>query len=214
MDWSSNLRRNNADSDADKKLALAPLSDEQWQAVSENDASYDGQFYYAVKTTGIFCRPSCKSKLPIRENVGLFLNAEQAIAAQFRPCKRCKPTGLRLPDEEWIALVTEYIDGHYHESVSLDTLANISHGTVYHLHRTFRRIKGMTPIDYIQQVRIDEAKCLLQGSDRSVAEVGMLVGLTNTPYFITLFKKMTGLTPEAYRRQQMQSKEIGSHDNV
>ncbi|PWW02904.1 AraC family transcriptional regulator of adaptative response / methylphosphotriester-DNA alkyltransferase methyltransferase [Paenibacillus cellulosilyticus] len=214
-DRNPSLGRTYSDAFIDKRIPPASLSDEQWQAVAHNDASYDGRFYYAVKTTGIFCRPSCKSRLPNRENVGLFMTAEQAIAARFRPCKRCKPTGQRLPDEEWIRLVTEYIDTHYHESLTLEALALMSHGTPYHLHRTFRRVKGMTPVDYIQLVRIDNAKQLLVETDRTVAEIGEAVGLANTPYFITLFKKKTGLTPIAYRQQQrQQAKENNPYDNI
>ena len=63
---------------------------EMWEAVKHSDASYDGLFFYAVKTTGIFCRPSCRSKLPKREHVRYFASAEQARAAGFRPCKRCR----------------------------------------------------------------------------------------------------------------------------
>ncbi|WP_281426376.1 bifunctional transcriptional activator/DNA repair enzyme AdaA [Paenibacillus agaridevorans] len=188
--------------DMDTVFILAPLSDEQWQAVANNDASFDGQFFYAVKTTGIFCRPSCKSRLPKRENIGYFELAEQAMAARYRPCKRCKPTGQRLPDEEWITIVTEYIDAHYSEALNLDTLAHLSHGTPYHLHRTFKKVKGITPVDYIQQIRIGRAQQLLLASDLPVSQIGESVGLANTPYFITLFKKKTGLTPDAFRRQQ------------
>lgn len=72
----------------DEHVVPAPVSDEQWQAIADNDAFYDGQFYYAVKTTGIFCRPSCKSKLPNRANIGFFENTTQALAAHYRPCKR------------------------------------------------------------------------------------------------------------------------------
>lgn len=200
-DWTTKSQRTHSDLETHMRLTPAPLSDEQWQAVADNDVSYDGQFYYAVKTTGIFCRPSCKSRLPNRDNVGMFLTAEQAFAARYRPCKRCKPTGQRLPDEEWIALITDYIDYHFHESLTLETLAHMSHGSPYHLHRTFRRIKEMTPVAYIQQVRVNKAMHELSTTTRSVAEIGETVGLTNTPYFITLFKKTTGLTPEAYRRQ-------------
>ena len=200
--------------DLDKSLLPTPVSDEQWQAVTDNDASYDGHFFYAVKTTGIFCRPSCKSRLPNRENIGFFKDAEQALAAHFRPCKRCKPTGEKLPDEEWIFLITEYIDIHYKEKLTLETLALLSHGSPYHLHRTFKKINGMTPVDYIQKKRIEKAKMLLTISNDSIAEVGESVGLSNTPYFITLFKKKTGQTPEAFRRLQKKLlKEGFSNDN-
>ncbi len=190
----------------DPVRAAAPgtlaLTDDKWRAIIGNDASYDGRFFYAVRTTGIFCRPSCKSKPPNKENIGLFRTAEQALSANFRPCKRCKPTGWRLPDDEWIAVAAEYIDRNYADALTLDLLADACHGSPYHLLRTFKRIKGVTPTEYIQQKRIDRAKDRLAFSDTPVAEVGASVGMPNTPYFITLFKKKTGCTPGNYRRQQ------------
>jgi AraC family transcriptional regulator of adaptative response / methylphosphotriester-DNA alkyltransferase methyltransferase len=195
-----------------KQSKQEKLTDEQWQAIICNDASYDFQFYYAVKTTGIFCRPSCKSRAPKRENVDLFLTTEQALAANYRPCKRCKPTGERVPDDEWVSLVTAYIDRNYMNHLSLDLLAEISHSSPYHLHRTFKRIKSMTPIEYIQQQRIEHAKERLKISEKNIAEVGHSVGLANTPYFITLFKKKTGFTPASYRQTQTNNLR-GASDN-
>ncbi len=177
------------------------LTDEQWQAVIGSDVTYDGQFYYAVKTTGIFCRPSCKSKAPKKENVRLFHHAEQAISANFRPCKRCRPTGQRLPDHEWLALVTEYIDKNYMNPVSLEILADVCHSSPYHLHRTFKRINKITPVEYVQQRRMNKAKEHLVASDKPIADIGLSVGMPNTSYFITLFKKITGYTPASYRRR-------------
>lgn len=175
------------------------VTEDQWRSIILNDAASDGKFFYAVKTTGIFCRPSCKSKPPNRENITVFPDAEQALSAGYRPCKRCKPTGLRLPDEEWISMVAEYIDNHYMEELNLQLLADLAHGSPYHLHRTFKKVNGVTPVEYIQNVRIEQAKSRLLTTTQPVAEIGKQVGLTNTPYFITLFKKLTGLTPAHYR---------------
>ncbi|TVX98697.1 bifunctional transcriptional activator/DNA repair enzyme AdaA [Cohnella terricola] len=188
------------------------ITDEKWRAVISNDASYDGRFFYAVKTTGIFCRPSCKSKPPKQENIRMFRTADQALSAGFRPCKRCKPTGVRLPDEEWLATVTEYIDAHYQDRLSLDVLADVCHGSPYHLHRTFKRIKGITPIEYIQQKRINQAIRLLITSARPITEIGQDVGLPNLPYFTTLFKKRTGMTPARYRQSMRSDKEVFLND--
>lgn len=187
--------------------APEPVTEELWQAVIKNDASYDGRFFYAVKTTRIFCRPSCKSKPPKRENIGYFRNVEQALNAKFRPCKRCKPTGQRLPDEEWIEIVTEHIHRNYMESLTLESLANVCHGTPYHLHRTFKKVKGVTPVAYIQQLRVDKAKEELITTNIPIAKVGEHVGMANTPYFITLFKKITAYTPADYRQRFKQNQE-------
>ncbi len=176
------------------------LTDEKWQAIISNDASYNDKFFYAVKTTGIFCRPSCRSREPKKENVRIFLTAEEALSENFRPCKRCKPTGQRLPDVEWVAQITDYIKKNYSETLTLESLADICHGSPYHMHRTFKRIMGITPIEYIQQTRINKAMVYLIQSDKTIADIAMTVGMPNTPYFITLFKKVTGYTPKKFRQ--------------
>lgn len=180
-------------------MADFKVTDEYWRAIISNDTASDGKFFYAVKTTGIFCRPSCKSRPPNRENITVFPDAEHALSAGYRPCKRCKPTGLRLPDQEWISVVTGYIEHHYMDDLNLQLLAELAHGSPYHLHRTFKKVTGTTPVEYIQYVRIEQAKSRLQTTKQSVTEIGRQVGLANTPYFITLFKKITGLTPAYYR---------------
>ncbi|MEI4802608.1 bifunctional transcriptional activator/DNA repair enzyme AdaA [Bacillus sp. NPDC077411] len=176
------------------------MTNEKWQAIIDNDASYNNQFFYAVKTTGIFCKPSCKSRVPKKENVRIFPNAEQALRANFRPCKRCKPTNVRLPDNEWMTLITEYIDKNFTEKLTLETLSGIAHGSPYHLHRTFKKIKGITPVEYIQQVRLNAAKEYLIQTNKAIADIAICVGMANTPYFITLFKKKTGQTPAQFRQ--------------
>lgn len=193
---------------------IEKVSEEQWEAILSNDTSYDGQFYYAVKTTGIFCRPSCKSRPPKLENIRIFQTADQALAEQFRPCKRCKPTGQRLPDDEWVTIVTNYIDRNYMESLTLERLAEICHGSPYHLHRTFKRLKEITPVEYIQLIRVSKAKAYLLETDKSIADVGQLIGIRNTSYFITLFKKMTGFTPLLYRQNHSSKKYVEVHHRM
>jgi AraC family transcriptional regulator of adaptative response / methylphosphotriester-DNA alkyltransferase methyltransferase len=179
---------------------VGQLTDEKWQAITSNDASYDELFIYAVTSTGIFCRPSCKSRNPKKENVRIFNDAGEALAEGFRPCKRCKPSALRLPDEEWTIQIGEYIDEHYREPLTLEILADMCHGSPYHLQRTFKRIIGLTPVEYIQKVRISKAIEELTTTDKSVADIGLSVGLSNPSYFITLFKMKTGQTPKQYRK--------------
>lgn len=176
----------------------------QWKAIINNDKDSDDKFFYAVQTTRIFCRPSCKSRPPKFENVRVFQSADEAKAEHFRPCKRCKPTGERLPDHEWIELVTEYINQHYTDHLTLKVLADVSHGSPYHLHRIFKRVTGITPMEYIQNYRIDQAKELLMHSRLPISDVGLRVGIENTAYFITLFKKKLGVTPLTYRERNLE----------
>ncbi|MBT2653929.1 methylphosphotriester-DNA--protein-cysteine methyltransferase family protein [Bacillus sp. ISL-18] len=186
------------------------ITDENWKAIIENDPAYNDLFFYAVKSTGIFCKPSCKSRVPKKENVRIFQSSEQAMLANFRPCKRCKPTEPNLPDQEWIHSITNFIQENYHCKLTLETLAEISHGSPYHLQRTFKKVKGMTPVEYIHDVRIIKAKELLIKSDRAVAEISRMVGMPNTPYFITLFKKKAGETPAQYRQSKCSREESKS----
>lgn len=175
------------------------LTDQMWEAIVENDSSFDGKFYYAVRTTGIFCRPSCKSKSPAKTNVQIFSDAQQALLANFRPCKRCKPEGRKLPDEEWVGQLVQVIEDRYAEPLSLTMLAEIIHGSPFHLQRTFKRIMGVTPFEYIQHTRISKAKQYLTGTDTSVMEIGITVGIPNAGHFATVFQKRTGRTPSEYR---------------
>ncbi|TVX89741.1 bifunctional transcriptional activator/DNA repair enzyme AdaA [Paenibacillus agilis] len=177
-----------------------PIPDEKWQAIISNDATYDGTFFYAVKTTGIFCRPSCKSRIPKKDNVRVFENAEQALSEHFRPCKRCKPTGQRLPDQEWVDQIVQCMELNYSDTLTLETLADMCHGSPFHLQRVFKRVKGITPVEYIQQIRVAKAKQYLEGSDKAISEIAISVGIPNTSYFITLFKAKTGCTPADYRK--------------
>ncbi|MCJ8014899.1 bifunctional transcriptional activator/DNA repair enzyme AdaA [Paenibacillus sp. KQZ6P-2] len=179
------------------------LTEEKWQAIVRNDESHDFKFFYAVTSTGIFCRPSCKSKVPNRDNVRIFRNAEQAMREEFRPCKRCKPTGERLPDREWVGIMTDYMDKNFAEPITLTDLAEVCHGSPYHLHRTFKRIMDMTPAEYLQNIRIEKAQDYLRNTSKSAREIGSLVGFQHTSYFITVFKRRTGCTPAEYRQQRI-----------
>ncbi|MEK4538008.1 bifunctional transcriptional activator/DNA repair enzyme AdaA [Peribacillus sp. FSL K6-1552] len=195
-------------------LKKTDIPNDYWKAIVVCDAAYDDHFLYGVKTTGIFCRPSCKSRVPNKENVQIFKNANMALEENFRPCKRCKPEGLNLPTDEWIEQITEWIEQHYSEPLTLNTLADISHGSPYHLQRLFKRVKGLSPTEYIQQLRLEKAIRMLESSEQPVTEIGLAVGFSSTPYFITLFKKNTGYTPSGYRKAYHQDlkKEREQHD--
>ncbi|GLX68820.1 bifunctional transcriptional activator/DNA repair enzyme AdaA [Paenibacillus glycanilyticus] len=178
------------------------IPEDKWLAVLSNDSSYDGQWYYGVTTTGIFCRPSCKSKPPNRSHVRIFQTASDAESELFRPCKRCKPAERHLPDEEWATHARVYIQTHYREPLTLSHLADALHLSPYHLQRTFKRLTGSTPAAYIQQIRMQEAMKLLASTNLPVTDIAGQVGYANAAHFATRFQGATGLTPTQYRGEK------------
>ncbi len=157
-------------------------------------------FFYGVTSTKIFCYPSCKSRLPKKENIVIFKNAEEAISHGYRACKRCKSGGTTLPDTEWIENIQAYIQDNFANPLTLQTIAENCHGSPYHLHRTFKRITQITPITYLENIRIAYAKKQLSNSTRSIEEIGKLSGYPNPSHFSTTFKRHTGLSPNHFRK--------------
>jgi len=183
-----------------------PLTERRWRAISGNDSSYDGSFFYGVATTEIFCRPSCPSKLPKRENVRVFASPEEAKWQGFRPCKRCKPEGQEVPLQEWVGQIKAFLEGNFQKNMTLKELEEACHGSRFYLQRRFTEVAGCSPRQYLEQIRIDRAKELLLVGEKSISEIGRAVGFSNAEYFITRFRHLVGITPLQYRRRK-QSKE-------
>lgn len=182
-------------------------TDKEWEAIVGCDAGEDGRFYYGVSTTGIFCRPSCKSRTPNREHVRIFDTAAAAQAEGLRPCKRCRPDGLRLPDEEWAESIAAVIRRQHPERLTLRTLAEQQHASPYHLQRTFKRVRGMSPAEYLLRVRVEAAMTLLNESRLSIAEIGERVGMPSAAHFASAFRKITGQAPTQYRQEAERAKD-------
>src|SRR6476620_3217979 len=128
-----------------EKLANPTRKDPRWLSVVEHERAADGTFYYSGRTTGVYCRPSCASRLVRPENVQFHQTLEGAERAGFRACKRCKPSGPSLRKEN-AAEITKAcpLIARSDESPSLDKLAKYAAMSVFHLHRTFRAVTGLT----------------------------------------------------------------------
>lgn len=176
---------------------------EMWQAVLNNDAEYDGVFFYAVKTTGIYCRPSCKSKPPKRENICFFETSEQAKKEGFRPCKRCRSDLFDYQPMKRIAEdVKNKIERVYREQIDLYKKLNEVGVTGRRLADIFKDEYGMTPKAYADHLRLEEAKRLLSDTDKKVIDIAYSVGFGSLSAFYTFFKKEVRITPSAYRKKE------------
>ena len=176
--------------------------DNLWNAVISCRAEYDGIFYYGVRTTGIFCRPSCKSKTPRRENVDFFGSAREAMEKGYRPCKRCRPDLLEAvydPNAGMVRQIRELLERDYHAAWTLDRLARRVGMSAFHLQRLFKKYTGESPKQYLNRIRVEEAKRLLENSGRKITDICFAVGFTGLTPFNRVFRRFTGLSPRAYR---------------
>lgn len=180
-------------------LSAATVSDPRWSAVQARDKGADGQFVYSVKTTGIYCRPSCAARQAKPENVRFHDNCSDAEAAGFRPCLRCRPNQASL-DEQQQALITracELID-RAEIAPSLEQLAAQVGLSPYHFHRLFKARTGLTPKRYANAQRAVRVRNQLhQGETVTNALYG--AGFNSSGRFYAVSDQLLGMTPKAYR---------------
>jgi AraC family transcriptional regulator of adaptative response/methylated-DNA-[protein]-cysteine methyltransferase len=173
--------------------------DARWGAVQARDANRDGTFYYAVATTGVYCRPSCPSRRPKRANVRFYATAAQAQAAGFRACKRCKPDTGSLRDEHAakVAEACRLIEAAA-EPPKLDQLAAEVGLSPYHFHRIFKSIVGVTPKAYAVAHRNRNVRDKLQRST-TVTEAIYDAGFNSSGRFYANSTEVLGMKPKSYR---------------
>lgn len=177
--------------------------DEMWQAVMSNDESFDGRFFYAVASTGIYCRPSCKSKVPRRENVRFFDTAAQARQAGFRPCKRCRSDLLEYQPLRDIAQQAKtLLDENFTRQQALQTELAALGVSAHRMGELFREAYGVTPGEYVNGLRLNEAKRRLRETREPIIDIAYSTGFGGVSSFYRFFKKAEGCSPAAYRKAQ------------
>ena len=171
----------------------------RWSAVIERDASAEGQFVFAVRTTGIFCRPGCPAKTPRRENVESYDTPERAIQAGYRPCKRCNPAGAS-PLQRQLEVIAEACESIEAASTAptLARLASDAGVSRYHFHRTFKSITGLTPGQCARSHRAARVREELPTTP-SVTHVIYETGYQSSGRFYASTDMTIGMTPSAYR---------------
>lgn len=165
------------------------------------DSSYDGVFFTAVKTTGIYCRPSCTARKPKKENVTFFPTAKDAENAGFRPCKRCQPNVVDFdPKKELVDHAKAYMDQHYKDKLTLEDVAHHVGASPYHLERLFKEETSETPRSYLEKVRVAKAIYLLQTTNLSNLTICFEVGFQNVSSFYNAFRRLKQCAPKQYRK--------------
>jgi AraC family transcriptional regulator, regulatory protein of adaptative response / methylated-DNA-[protein]-cysteine methyltransferase len=176
-------------------------ADALWQAVVEHRNQLDGVFYYGVKTTGVFCRPSCPSRRPRRENVDFYFDPGAAERAGLRACRRCRPTEPRTvnPQAELVKDVCEYIEKNLESTLTLKTIAAEVGGSPFHIQRTFKNLLGITPQEFAEMRRVAVFRTALRFG-HTVADATYEAGFNSSRGLYERAHAHLGMTPATYRK--------------
>lgn len=180
--------------------ATAPVAPETaWRAVETRDAAADGSFVFAVRTTGVYCRPSCPARRPRRENVTFYVTPRQAELAGYRACRRCRPESvLPPPAVQRVELAVEYLDQHVDDAVTLAELGREVGMSPTHLQRTFKRYMGVSPAEFVRARRLERLKSRLQEGE-SVLDATFEAGYGAGSRAYDPASAPLGMTPATYR---------------
>ncbi len=170
-----------------------------WRMVEERSISADSLFVYAVRTTGIYCRPSCPSRRPLRASVEFFATGGEARAAGYRACKRCQPEGDR-PQQKLLTTACDYIERNLEKTITLETLGKLLNLSPFHAQRLFRRALGLTPKQYQRARRMDNLRDQLM-TRPSVTDAIYEAGFSSGSRLYEDAAAEIGMTPTQYRQR-------------
>ncbi len=173
-----------------------------WQAVLARDSQFDGRFVFAVRSTGIYCRPSCPARRPSREQVAFYSIPEAAEQAGFRPCRRCRPREVPdgRPEAKLVRRLCELLSSDVDGPVTLEELSARTSLSPFHLHRTFKRLMGITPHQYAEAVRLNRLKDDLRNG-KPLTEAIYDAGYGSSSRLYEQARSRLGMTPATYRHR-------------
>lgn len=177
-----------------------PLTERRWQAVVRRDPQADGEFVYAVRTTGVYCHPSCPSRAAKQENVAFFDTATLAAAAGYRPCQRCRPDAPSLQQRRH-ALVRQACEAIEHgpTTPALAQLSRQAGMSPYHFQRIFKAVTGLSPKAYHQALQAKRVTSALQSAPSVTAAI-YDAGFNSTGRFYENAPALLGMAPGRYRQ--------------
>ena len=177
-----------------------PNDNQCWNAVVARDSGHDGEFVFAVATTGVYCRPSCPARRPRRENVTFYSRPEQAEKAGFRACLRCRPRSFSgNPQSDSAKEICRYIEQHLDQPITLERLGKAFRQSPFHLQRRFKAALGITPRAYADSCRLRLLKRNLQAGD-NVTRAMYDAGYGSSSRLYEKTASQLGMTPDKYRR--------------
>jgi AraC family transcriptional regulator, regulatory protein of adaptative response / methylphosphotriester-DNA alkyltransferase methyltransferase len=183
-------------------MATINLSfEEMWDKIIACDYKYDGLFFTAVKTTKIYCRPSCKSRKPKKINVEFYFDIKEVESAGYRACKRCQPEIEYSPNILLVRDIITFLVNHFKQKLLLQDIADHVGLSPFYLERIFKRETGETPRNYLEKIRVDKAAHLLKTTNQTNLEICYEVGFQSPSNFYKVFRRSENCSPSEYRMQ-------------
>jgi AraC family transcriptional regulator of adaptative response/methylated-DNA-[protein]-cysteine methyltransferase len=174
------------------------VADHYWQATLHRDSRADGMFVFAVRSTRVYCRPSCPARRPLRQNTLFFRNPQDAENQGYRPCRRCRPKNLdqaTLLVQQFAAALADSTE----DSIRLGLLASQIHVSPGKLRRAFRRVTGLSPKEFEQALRLQRFKRMLRDGS-SITEALYACGYGSSSRLYEKADAQLGMTPASYRK--------------
>lgn len=182
------------------EMPANPREHRRWDAVLARDAALDGEFVFAVSTTGVYCRPSCPARRPRREKVEFFDRPEEAERAGYRACLRCRPKAVAGNGQaDNVKAICRFIEQHLDEPITLARLGKEFHQSSFHLQRRFKGLLGVTPREYADSCRLRLLKHNLQ-SGENVTRAMYDAGYGSSSRLYERTASQLGMTPDKYRK--------------
>ncbi|WP_420094259.1 bifunctional transcriptional activator/DNA repair enzyme AdaA [Paenibacillus faecalis] len=190
-------------------MAYIHLSfDEMWEKFVACDRSYDGIFYVAVRTTKIYCRPSCRSRKPKKTNVEFFDDIEEIEKAGYRACKRCQPKADYSPHVGLVREVVAFLVNHYKQRLELKDISEHVGVSPYYLERLFKQETAETPRTYLDKIRAEKAAYLLTNTSGTNLQICYEAGFQSPSHFYKVFRQVHHCTPSEYRSSNRKGEQL------
>lgn len=191
------------------------MTKEQWIAIKNHDETYDGTFYYAIRSSGKVCRPSCRKKSYNPKRILIFDSLEQALDLGYQACTRCHPELPQWegPQTELANAAERIIRQRFREKFSLTQLAEELHVNKSYLLRTYKQVKGSTLLEMHNRIRCETAKELLTHPEFTISYVSSEIGFVSPSHFSKVFRQYTGISPSQYRSEYLLELDEDSEEN-
>ncbi len=173
--------------------------DDKWIAALNRNGDFDGAFVFAVRSTGVYCRPSCPAKRPNRKQVIFFSDFEEAERSGFRSCRRCHPRDATSSQTELVGSICSFIDASLEKKLTLSALSAYAGISPFHLQRTFKRAVGISPRQYIEARRLEKMKSSLRNG-KTVTRALYDAGFNSRSRIYGKVQNKFGVNPGTYRR--------------